>query len=137
MARYLDRYSWVYYVGNGSILKRLLFAVGSMLLLLGSSFRPAPGPLSAMGGADIREYANSEEIVMAEPEDKLVKYSVYEVRKGDTLSGIAAQFDLSLDTVISVNGLTSAKSLKPGQLLKIPNQSGIVHVLRNPGTVGN
>lgn len=132
MARHFDRYNWVYYVGNGSILKRLIFAVGSMLLLLGSSFRPAPGPLSAIGGADIRDYANSEEIVMPEPEDKLVKYSVYEVKKGDTLSGIADQFDLSLDTIISVNGFTSAKSLRPGQLLKIPNQSGIVHVAQSP-----
>jgi murein DD-endopeptidase MepM/ murein hydrolase activator NlpD len=72
---------------------------------------------------------------MPEPEDKLVKYSVYEVKKGDTLSEVAAQFDVSLDTLISINAFTSAKALKPGQLLKVPNQSGIVYIPTKDSTV--
>jgi len=64
-----------------------------------------------------------------------VKYSVYEVKKGDTLSEIAEDFDISLDTLISINGFTSAKSLKPNQLLKVPNQSGIVYVAPKASSV--
>ncbi len=135
MAIRLDRNNWVYYIGRGSNLRILLFSIGCMLFLLGSSFRPAPGPLSARGGSDATPFAASENIVMPEPEDKLVKYTVYEVKRGDTLSGIAAQFDVSLDTLISINAFTSAKALKPGQLLKVPNQSGIVHIPTKDATV--
>jgi len=106
-----------------------------MLMLLGSSFRPAPGPLSARGGSDISPLATSDEIIMPEPEDKLVKYSVYEVRKGDTLSEIANQYDLSVDSLISINGFTSAKSLRPGQLIKVPSESGILYVSSKSSTV--
>lgn len=131
----LDRNNWVYYIGRGTNLRTLLFSIGCMLVLLGSSFRPAPGPLSARGGSDISPLAASEDIAMPEPEDKLVKYSVYEVKKGDTLSEIADQYDLSLDTLISVNSFTSAKSLHPGQLLKVPTESGIVYVPSKTSTV--
>lgn len=106
-----------------------------MLLLLGSSFRPAPGPLSARGGSDISPLAVSEDIAMPEPEDKLVKYSVYEVKRGDTLSEIANDYDLSLDSLISINGFTSAKTLRPGQLLKVPSESGIIYVPAKASTV--
>ncbi len=131
----LDRNNWVYYIGRGNNLKVLLFSIGCMLVLLGSSFRPAPGPLSARGGSDISPLAVSEDIVMPEPEDKLVKYSVYEVKKGDTLSEVASQYDLTLDTLISMNGFTSAKSLRPGQLIKIPSESGIIYTPKAASTV--
>ena len=131
----LDRNNWVYYIGRVSNLKILLLSIGCMLILLGSSFRPDPSPLSARGGSDINDAATGEEIAMPEPEDKLVKYSVYEVKKGDTLSEIADDFDLSLDTLISINGFTSAKALKPKQLLKIPNQSGVIYVASKESTV--
>lgn len=130
-----DRNNWVYYIGRGTNLRTLLLAVGCMLMLLGSSFRPSPGPMSARGGSDVNDHALGEEIVMPEPEDKLVKYSVYEVKKGDTLSEIAEDFDISLDTIISINGFTSAKSLKPNQLLKVPNQSGIMYVAPKASSV--
>jgi len=131
----LDRNNWVYYIGRGANLRVLLLSIGCLLILLGSSFRPAPGPMSARGGSDIDDSAASEEIIMPEPEDKLVKYSVYEVKKGDTLSEIADQFDVSLDTLISINGFTSAKALKPNQLLKVPDQSGIIYVAPKASTV--
>jgi len=78
----LDRNNWVYYIGQGSNLRRLIFSIGCMLMLLGSSFRPAPGPMTARGGSDVRGAMMSNEIQIPEPEDKLVKYSVYEVKRG-------------------------------------------------------
>ena len=131
----LDQSNWVYYIGRGSNLGKLMFSVGCMLMLLGSSFRPAPGPMTARGGSDVSDFAKSNEIAMPEPEDKLVKYSVYEVKKGDTLSEIAEYFDLTLDTLISINNFKSAKSLKPGQLLKIPSESGILYIASKPTTI--
>lgn len=131
----LNRHNWVYYIGKGSNLRKLLFSISCMLILLGSSFRPQPGPLSARGSADLEELVASESQQLPEPEDKLVKYSVYMVQKGDTLSGIANSFDLSLDSLISMNNLKSAKSLRPGQLLRVPSQSGIVYTAPKDTTV--
>ena len=51
----------------------------------------------------------------------------YQVRSGDTLTGIAAQFGLTLDTVASMNrdAGVGVHLLAIGELVKIPNQDGI------------
>lgn len=47
-------------------------------------------------------------------------YERYTVRPGDTLSGISLRFDISLDELMRVNGLTNANALQINQSLKIP-----------------
>jgi murein DD-endopeptidase MepM/ murein hydrolase activator NlpD len=51
----------------------------------------------------------------------------YRVRRGDTMSGIAHQFGLSLDTVASLNRTAGmgVHRLDIGELIKVPNQDGI------------
>jgi membrane-bound lytic murein transglycosylase D len=44
----------------------------------------------------------------------------YEVRKGDTLIGIAARHGLSVGTVAGINNLYDADTLYPGQVLALP-----------------
>lgn len=51
----------------------------------------------------------------------------YRVQKGDTLSGIAAYFGISLDTIVNANPEVRARFLKPGDDLKILPTSGIVY----------
>ena len=53
----------------------------------------------------------------------------YTVTRGDTLGSIAAQNHVDIDTLVSMNNITSAKGLNIGQVLKIPNMRGIVHVV--------
>ena len=43
----------------------------------------------------------------------------YKVKRGDTLSGIAEQFDVSIDTLMRVNRLKSTQSILVGQILKV------------------
>lgn len=43
----------------------------------------------------------------------------YTVRAGDTVSGIAAQFGLRTDAVLSLNGLSRASIIHPGQVLRL------------------
>jgi len=47
----------------------------------------------------------------------------YEVRAGDTLSGIASAHGVSLDAVLGANGLTRASIIYPGETLQIPSAS--------------
>jgi len=44
----------------------------------------------------------------------------YQVKEGDTLGGLAVQFNLHLSDIMTVNGLTDPDSLYVGQILYIP-----------------
>jgi murein DD-endopeptidase MepM/ murein hydrolase activator NlpD len=50
----------------------------------------------------------------------------YKVRSGDTLASIAKNFNVSVDSIKWSNDLKS-DIIKPGQILKIPPDDGIVH----------
>ncbi|MHA7304588.1 lytic transglycosylase domain-containing protein [Arthrobacter sp. TMN-49] len=47
----------------------------------------------------------------------------YTVRSGDTLSGVAAQHNVSLATVFSLNGLNGSSVIHPGQKIKVGGQA--------------
>lgn len=47
-------------------------------------------------------------------------YDRYIVRNGDTLGGISARLNISVDDLMKINGLTNPNSLQIGQQLKIP-----------------
>ncbi|MBN1242336.1 MAG: M23 family metallopeptidase [Spirochaetales bacterium] len=51
----------------------------------------------------------------------------YRVKSGDALSTIAKRYGVSMDSLISLNGISSAKALKAGAELRVPNMSGVVH----------
>lgn len=50
----------------------------------------------------------------------------YQVKSGDTLASIANRFNISVDSIKWSNGLKT-DIIKPGQILKIPPDEGIVH----------
>jgi len=57
-----------------------------------------------------------------------VDFEEYMVSKGDTVSGIIQKFGLkNLGTLLSVNGISSAKKLRIGQKLIIPSIDGLIY----------
>ena len=58
---------------------------------------------------------------------KRVKNPDYIIKKGDTAGSIAQHFDVSADEILELNGL-SAKSLRVGQKIKIPERLQIVNI---------
>ncbi|MFH0979898.1 MAG: peptidoglycan DD-metalloendopeptidase family protein [Candidatus Roizmanbacteria bacterium] len=58
----------------------------------------------------------------------------YTVRGGDTLATIAKRFDVSIDTIKWANNLKT-DVIKPGQVLKIPPVTGVVHKVASGDTV--
>jgi len=56
----------------------------------------------------------------------------YTVQAGDLLSFIASDYGVSVNSIIWANSLRDADSISPGQILKIPPVSGVIHkVLKN------
>ncbi|MGH9271649.1 MAG: LysM peptidoglycan-binding domain-containing protein [Ilumatobacteraceae bacterium] len=44
----------------------------------------------------------------------------YEIKSGDTLSGIAASFGLPVEAIMSVNGITDPNRIVAGQVISLP-----------------
>ena len=55
----------------------------------------------------------------------------YKVKKGDSVSKIAAAFSVSMDAIIASNGISNARSLREGEVLKIPNMDGIPYTIKS------
>jgi murein DD-endopeptidase MepM/ murein hydrolase activator NlpD len=69
-------------------------------------------------------YENSlSTVISAKPRDKVISYTVV---SGDTLALIGKKFDVSVDSIKWVNDLKS-DTIKPGESLKIPPVTGVVH----------
>ncbi len=60
----------------------------------------------------------------------MVKYQEYTIKANDTLNSIAESFGLSLQTIVSVNQITSAASLWIGSTLQIPDRDGSLYIVK-------
>ena len=84
---------------------------------------------------DFIEPADSDEISVVVPtlSDGLsptLSVTKYKVKPGDSVSGIANQFSLRTDTVVSYNGITDVYRLRAGEELQIPDMDGVIYVVR-------
>lgn len=61
--------------------------------------------------------------------------SVYTVEEGDTIASIAAKFDISSNTILWANGLSSSNTLKVGDHLTILPVTGVLHTVKSGDTV--
>lgn len=59
----------------------------------------------------------------------------YQVQSGDTVSTIAEKFGVTIDTILWANDLDPQDRIKPGQILRIPPVSGVVHAVRKGDTI--
>jgi murein DD-endopeptidase MepM/ murein hydrolase activator NlpD len=57
-------------------------------------------------------------------------WSSYTVKKGDSVSKIAADHAISMDAIIASNNIRNARRLREGELLRIPNMDGIPYTVK-------
>lgn len=62
-----------------------------------------------------------------------LSYFAYRVRSGDMIGRIAEQFDVSSDSIISVNNIRNSRLLQIGDYLKVPTMSGILYTVKKDG----
>ncbi len=65
------------------------------------------------------------------------KYREYQVRSGDTLTSIAAQFGTTTNTIIRLNGINDPNSLYVGQTLKLPPLPPSTYVVKAGDTLSS
>jgi murein DD-endopeptidase MepM/ murein hydrolase activator NlpD len=57
------------------------------------------------------------------------------VGEGDTIGGIATEFNISVNTILWANSLSFSSYIKPGQTLIIPPTSGVLHTISKGDTL--
>jgi LysM repeat protein len=101
-----------------------------------------PDPAGARGGADI--FIDEDALVSTGPvgEDEIAEQQssageirVYTVREGDSLSQIAEMFDVTTNTIMWANDLTSATDIQPGDSLVILPIVGVQHEVKTGDTI--
>jgi murein DD-endopeptidase MepM/ murein hydrolase activator NlpD len=101
---------------------------------------PGDPPLAGAYTGSLGGSAESAETVSGaagrDPQARMLLYVPYTVVKGDIIGEIAKTFGLYEDTIISVNGIRNSRLLQIGQVLKIPNQDGILYKAK-PGETLN
>ncbi|MCL2209781.1 MAG: M23 family metallopeptidase [Treponema sp.] len=63
------------------------------------------------------------------------EWQQYKVKRGDTVSGIAKVFDVSIGAIIASNEIRNARTLQEGAMLRVPNIDGIPYQVKNGDTL--
>ncbi|MBI3572202.1 M23 family metallopeptidase [Candidatus Kaiserbacteria bacterium] len=95
-----------------------------------------PVGVTLSGGSALVAYTGPAgtiaDVASSTPPDRI---SVYEVRPGDTLSGIAGLFGVSVNTIVWANSLGSARTVHPGDTLIILPVTGIERTIAKGDTL--
>ncbi|MDR2158981.1 MAG: M23 family metallopeptidase [Treponema sp.] len=96
-------------------------------------------PENALSGETSGTLAGMEGPGVPEPEafsrSKVLLYSTYTVQPDDNIGFLAEKFGLNEDTLISLNKINNTRLLQIGQMLKIPNQDGILYPVEKGDTL--
>jgi len=95
---------------------------GDLTIVGDSALVPDEGPVGTV--ADLERPRNSQ-------------ISIYVVKQGDTISGIAKLFDVSVNTIRWANNLAPGAPLKVGDTLTILPVSGITYTVKKGDTIAS
>ena len=59
-----------------------------------------------------------------------MKYDEYIIEEGDNLTVISRKIGANLDTLVSVNKISNANRLRPGQKIIVPNRNGLLYTMK-------
>jgi murein DD-endopeptidase MepM/ murein hydrolase activator NlpD len=133
-----------------------LIILGGLVLFSGLVFSPQDSSLFQLFGenfflapqedgefqANLAAYAGlgspavpAEEAIIPLDLTETFAWESYTVKAGDSVSKIAAGRALSMDAIIASNGITNAKRLRAGDVLRIPNMDGIPYTVKKGDTL--
>mgnify|MGYP002338713340 CR=1 FL=1 len=59
-----------------------------------------------------------------------VEVQEHELERGDTLLGLALEYDLNMDTIVSFNGIQDVRLMQIGDVYEIPNRDGLLYSVK-------
>ena len=139
-ARAFWPFSVATHAGNPGGEAPLLHDSSLPLLAAATNFNPNP----QQGGIEIALTEGSAVVANAGPDGTLAdidtsssagQITTYLVRDGDTITNIASNFGVSVNTILWANDLTKKSVVKPGTTLVILPVSGIQHTVRKGETL--
>jgi len=132
--------------GRGKLVRPFVHSGMAALVIIGMAFAPiitnsyqglakspwqeTPPPSAVLSAATGEQEMTT--IISEKPRAEIINY---QVQVGDTVSGIAQKFGISIDTVRWANNLQSISSIKPGQTLKILPVTGVAHKVKRGETI--
>ena len=66
-----------------------------------------------------------------------MKYDEYVIEEGDNLTIISRKIGANLDTLVSVNKISNANRLRPGQKIVVPNRNGLLYTMKKGETLAD
>ncbi len=98
---------------------------------------PKPSIVNTIQGNSIVSRGTILTDIIGEFTDRGAQISTYTVQEGDTLSFIASDYGVSVDTIIWANNLKSPDDIKPGVDLEIPPVTGVIHKVKDGDSVAS
>lgn len=90
------------------------------------SFEPFPnGPI-------LEDIQDTRTHISVKPRSEIIEY---QVKSGDTISSVAREHGISVDTIKWANNLSDVDTIKPGDVLKILPETGVSHVVKSGDTL--
>jgi len=66
---------------------------------------------------------------------RILLFETHSIQQGDLIGTLAINYGLNEDTILSVNNIRNSRLLQIGQVLRIPNQDGILSEVRADDTL--
>jgi murein DD-endopeptidase MepM/ murein hydrolase activator NlpD len=114
-------------------------------ILINGEFFPKEEAIRPAGGMlrqQLASYAGFRAEPRSEGEDAIpldliesFSWESYTVKEGDSISKISGDRAISMDAIIALNGITNARRLRAGDLIRIPNMDGIPYTVKPEDTL--
>lgn len=114
---------------TGAVMMMAMFLVNGAF-----SFRGVGG-FESYGEPIFKDEVFTEDVQEEGSENTASKlfYRTYQVKAGDIISKIAEEYNVSQDTILSVNDIHSSRRIQIGQYLKIPSIEGVLYTVQKDG----
>ncbi|AJA90091.1 peptidase M23 [Borreliella chilensis] len=74
--------------------------------------------------------SNISENVPGLKKNFVLKVLDHKIKPGETLSHVAARYQITSETLISFNEIKDVRNIKPNSVIKVPNMKGIVYIVK-------
>jgi murein DD-endopeptidase MepM/ murein hydrolase activator NlpD len=117
-----------------SPVKIVIYVTSIVLTVIVLSVIPESDSIITEGSSDVdikNKILFSKETDYSDPLENIeLKIVEHRVKRGETLSEIAKEYGISMDTICGCNKLESYDIIREGAQLKIPNKDGILYKLK-------